>query len=103
MKNFSHNNKWNLRTVQVHMETPLIPLIKSKNDEKSDKDFVKIKLRRYPMSEKLDLYDLKMSLFHNGKPEVFLLFISNSIMTLEVSGTLKAGANIQYLSTMVCG
>ena len=39
-----------------------ITLIKSKNKEKLDKDFVKIKLRRDPMSEKLDLYQLKNGL-----------------------------------------
>ena len=42
--------------VQVHMEPPLVLLIKSKHDDKSDKDFVKLKLRRDPTSENLDLY-----------------------------------------------
>ena len=42
-------------------EAPLIPLIKGKNDDKSDKYFVKIKLRRDSTSEKLDFYELKIA------------------------------------------
>ena len=45
IRNVSHKNKCNTETVKVHLEQPPIPLIKSKNDEKSDKYFVKIKLR----------------------------------------------------------
>ena len=44
---------------------------KSNNYDKLDKYFVKIKLRRYPTSEKSDLYEFKMALFHNGDPEDF--------------------------------
>ena len=44
-----------------------------------------------------------MSLFDNGYPEGFLLFIMNFNMICEASGTLLAGANIQYLCTIVCG
>ena len=40
MKSISHKNKWNMGTLQVYVEPPPIPLIKIKNDEKSDKDFV---------------------------------------------------------------
>ena len=43
-----------------------------------------------------------MSLFDNGKPEKFLLFVRNFNMTLAASGTLKSGANFQYLCTIVC-
>ena len=95
MKKFSHNKKWNTWTAQVHVDPPPTTLIKSKNDNKSYKDFVKIKLRRDPTSENLDLYQLKMALFANGDPEEFLLFIRNFNMTPEASGTLKDGANIQ--------
>ena len=56
MKNCSHKKNWNLVTVQVHMEPPPFPLIKSKNDEKLDKDCVKIKLHRNASTKKLDLY-----------------------------------------------
>ena len=52
MKNIFHKKKWNVGTVQVHVDPPLIPLIKSKNNEKLDKDCVKIKLRRYPTPQK---------------------------------------------------
>ena len=50
----------------MHENPPLIPLIKIKIDDKSDTYFVKIKLRRDPTSEKLDLYEFKMTLFDNG-------------------------------------
>ena len=56
---------------QPHADTPFIPLIKENNDGKSDKDFVKLKLRRYPTSPMSDLYEFKMSLFVNGEPEEF--------------------------------
>ena len=90
-----HKNKWNAGTVQVHENPPLIPLIKIKIDDKSDTYFVKIKLRRDPTSEKLDLYEFKMDLFDNGKMEEFLLFIRNFNTALKVSGTIKSGAKIQ--------
>ena len=82
---------------------PTIPLIKSKKSDKSDKYFFKIKFRRDPTSEKLDLYEFKMSVFDNREPEGFLLFIHNFNMTTEASETLKAGSKIQYLRTLVCG
>ena len=95
MNIISHKNKWNMGTVQVHVDPTPIPLIKINNKEKSDKYFVNIQFCRDPTSEKLDLYEFKMTLF--------LLFICNFNMTLEASGTLKTGANIQYLCTLVCG
>ena len=42
---------WNEGTVQVHMDPPLIPLIKGNNDDKSDKYYVKITLCRDTTSE----------------------------------------------------
>ena len=52
-----------------HIDPPPIPLIKETHDGKSDKYFVKLKLRRYPTSSRSDLYEFKMSLFDNGNPE----------------------------------
>ena len=103
MKNISLKKKWNTGTVQVQIYPPPIPLIKSKNDEKLDKDFFQIKFCSDPTSEKLDLYELKMALFDNDEPGDLLLFIRNFNMTLKVSGMLKAGADIQYLQTLVRG
>ena len=57
MKNVFHQNRLNAGTVQVHVRPTPILLIKSKNDEKLDKSFVKIKFRKGPTSEKLDLYE----------------------------------------------
>ena len=56
MANVLHKNNINQGTVQVHVVPPPIPIIRSKNDEISDKDCVKIKLCRESMSQKLDLY-----------------------------------------------
>ena len=55
------------------------------------------------MAEKSDLYDFKTTLFLNGDPEEFLLFLQNFQMTLKASGTLADGANIPYLCTVVRG
>ena len=57
--------------VEQHVEPPPIPLIKSKNNDKSDKYFVKLTLCRDPTSYKSDICDFKMALFDNGKPEYF--------------------------------
>ena len=76
-RNVLHKKNWNQGAVHVHVESPLITLIKRKNNEKSDEDCLKIKLRRDPTSKKSDLYEFKMTLFDNGDPEEFLLFIRN--------------------------
>ena len=70
-----NKKNWNRGTIQVHVDPPLIPLIKSKNYEKPDKARVKIKLLRDPTSQKSDPHELKMALFDNGEPEEFLLLI----------------------------
>ena len=53
------------------------------------------------MSAKSDLYEFKMSLFYNGDPEEFFLFISNFQITLEASEMLAAGMKTHYLCTLV--
>ena len=83
------------------MELPLFPLIKSKNATKSDKYDVKIKLFRYPTSEKSDLYKFKMALFDNGNTEEFLFFKRNFQMTFGASGMLTDRAKIQYLCMLL--
>ena len=76
---------------------------KSKHNDKSDKDFVKLKLRRDPISEKSDLYESEMALFDNDDPEEFLLFVSNFNMTPKASGTIETAAKVQHLRTIVRG
>ena len=61
----------------MHMEPPLIKLIRSNNDDKLDIDCVTIKLRRDTTSEKSDHYELEMVLFDKSYPEELLLFIRN--------------------------
>ena len=101
MKNVSHKKKWIEVTVQVHMDTPLITLIKSNNNDKPDKCSVIIKLRRDKTSEKSNLYKFNLSLFDNYEPEEFLFFTRNFNMTLEASGKILSGAKIKYLLNLV--
>ena len=72
-----------------------------RNDEKFNKDCVKIKLRRDPISEKSYLYEYKMVLFDNGELEELLFFVRNFQMTLKSSLTITDGANIRYLHALV--
>ena len=95
MKNIYHKKSWNLGMTQVHVEPPMIPLIKGKYDGKPDKYFVKMKLRRDPTSSTLDLYEFKMYLFENGEPEDFFLFVRNFNTTLVESGMLETDAEVQ--------
>ena len=95
MKNVSHKTKWNAGVVLVHVDSPPIPMIKSKHDDKLDKDFVKLELRRDPTSENLDLYEFKMTLFNNGEPEEILLFVRNWNMTFAALGVLEISEKVQ--------
>ena len=103
MNNVSHKLGWNSRTNPEHVEPLPIPLIKQTCNGNPDEDLVKLKMRRYPTSSTLDLYNSKMSLFDHGNMEDSLLFIHNFNMTLVVTGTLDMDANIQYLCTVFCG
>ena len=62
-KKVFHKKVWFTGVVQIHMETLLDQLIKSKNDTKLERYAIKIKLRRDPTSEKSDLYKFKIALF----------------------------------------
>ena len=73
-----------------HVDPTPIMLIKETHNVKPDKDFVKLKLRRDPKLSTSVPYEIKMSLFDNGNPEYFLLFVRdfNFNMNLAASGTL---------------
>ena len=70
---------------------------------KSDGDYVKLKLRRYPTSSMSELYEFRMSLFDYGNPEEFLLFVQNFQMNLAASGMLETEEKVNYLCTLVRG
>ena len=57
MKNVTHKKSWRASEVEIHMGPPPITLIESKNDIKPERYRVKIKLLKYPTSEKSDLYE----------------------------------------------
>ena len=65
----------------MHVEPQPTPLIKSKHDDKSEKNFVKLKLRRDPTSNNSELYEFKMALFDNGDLDKFFLFVQNFNLT----------------------
>ena len=88
--------------VQVHVKPPPTPLIKIKHDDKLDKYFVKLKLRRDPTSTKWDLYEFKMDLFDNGNPEGFLVH-GNFNMNLAASGTPETAAKFHYIRMIFHG
>ena len=100
MKKVLHKQIWRTGSVQIYVKPPLIPLIKSKNDAKLDKNCVRIKLNRDPRSEKPDIYKFKTALFDNKKLEEFLLFIRNFQNTLKASGTLADITQICYLRAL---
>ena len=72
MKNVLHKKGWKAGTNPSHVEPLPIPLIKEAYNGKSDKDFVKIEVRRDPTYSTSDLYAFSVSLFDNGKLEEFL-------------------------------
>ena len=88
---------------QVHVEPPPILLVNVKHNGKPCKYFIKLKLCRNLTLSTSDLYEFKISLFDNGEPEEFLLFLLNFNITLAVSGMLEASTKIQYLCTLVLG
>ena len=69
MKKVSHKTGWRTYTNPAHVEPPPIPLFKETSTDKSDEDYVKLKLRRDPTTSTLDLYEFSMYLFDHGKPE----------------------------------
>ena len=103
MKNVFHKKKCNVGVVQLHVDPPLPPLIKSNHNNMFEKDFVNIKMRTDPPSENFDLYEFKMDLFNNGDQNEFLLLITNLNMTIEVSGALGTALKVQYHREIVCG
>ena len=67
-KNALHKKGWGADTILAHVEPTLIPSVKETPTGKSDGDYVKLKLRIYPKSSTLDLYDFGMSLFDHVEP-----------------------------------
>ena len=67
--NFVSGKKvWMTGMTHPHIDPQPIPLIQETYDGKSDKYFVKLKIRRDHTSSTSELYGFKMSLFDNGKP-----------------------------------
>ena len=64
---------------------------------------MKLKLCIDPTYGMSDLYEFRMSLFDNGKPEEFLSFVRNFQTTLAAMGTLETEAKVHYLHMLVFG
>ena len=84
MKKVSHKKKWKAGLLQMHVDPPPTPLIKSNQNDKSGKDFVKLKLRRDQTSAKSNPYEFEIDFFDNGELEDFLLFVRNFNMPLAM-------------------
>ena len=84
------------------MDSLPIPLIKIENDTKLEKGCVKNKFKRDPTSENSDKYEFKMALFDNRKPEIFLLFVRNFKIMLDISGTPTDNEKFHYLHNILC-
>ena len=69
MRNVSLQEYMELRITQVQVETPLTSLLNIKHDDKYNKYFVKLKLRRNLTSVTWDLYEINMALFDNENLE----------------------------------
>ena len=79
MNNVSSKKGWMTGMTQRNIGPPLIPLNKEKHDGKSDKDSVKLELHINSTPSTSDLYEFKISLFDNGKPEDFCcLFVTST-------------------------
>ena len=96
-----HKRGWGTDTNPSHVDPHLIPLTKETLTGKSDEDYVKLKLLRYPTSITSDLYEFRMSLFDHGNPEEFLLFFRKLIMIIASTGMLETYTKVQYLCTPV--
>ena len=103
MNNISHNKIWRTGALQIHMESTPIPLIKSKNDDKSDKDSEEINCISILLQKNSIFMKFKTPLFDKVDPEEFLLFVSNFQLTLKDSVALAASAKTKYLCTLLRG
>ena len=74
MKNVFHKKCRNWETNPSHVESPPILLIKETYNGKSDKYFVKLKLRRDHKSSTMELYEFNMSLFDQGERRASVVY-----------------------------
>ena len=95
MKNLLHKKVWGADNNLVHVKPNTIPLVKEISTGKSDWDYVKLNLCRYPTYITLDLYEFRMSLFDHDRPEEFLLFVQNFQMTRVATVMLDTEAKVQ--------
>ena len=93
MNTFSYHKGWIYRALQIYVDPPHIPLIKSKLDTNLEKYSFKIKLCRNATPQKSDVYEFIMSIVDNGYPEDFLILKKLNMM-LRSLGTLTVSANI---------
>ena len=94
MKNILHNKVWITDTNPSHVKPPPIPLNKETSTGRSYEYYIKLKLRRDPMSSTSDLDDFRMSLFDHGRSGKFLLFICKFNMAIATKGTLETHVKV---------
>ena len=95
MKNISHEKKWNAVKAQVHVDPPLIPVLKCKTRRNQINIVFKLDCVGYTKSERLDLSELTMALFNNGKlEEIYSRGIRNTFSCSKYSIPQFAGTLI---------
>ena len=75
MKNISHKKTLSTCAVHIHVDPPLIPLIKRRLDLKTERDYVKLNIIRTLHQKNPDMYEFKIDFFDNGYIEESLLFV----------------------------
>ena len=68
MKGVSPNKSGYTDALQMNVDPSQTTLIKIKLGLKTERDYVKSKLRRITTSEEYYMYELKVDLFDNGNP-----------------------------------
>ena len=103
MKNVSRKKGLGVDANPDHVEPTPVPLVKETSTGKSDRDYVKLKMRIDPTSGTSYLYGFRMSLFDHGGPEELLLFVKIFQITLSATVMLETDVGVQYICTLVRG
>ena len=102
MNTFSYHKGWIYRALQIYVDPPHIPLIKSKLDTNLEKYSFKIKLCRNATPQKSDVYEFIMSIVDNGYPEDFLI-LKKLQYDAQIVGNSDSRCKHQYLRTSLWG
>ena len=66
---------WLYGLVQLYLELPTIPRIRSESDTKFEEDYIKIKLRSNPMPTASNMFQFKIAVFKIARWKISFFFI----------------------------